>query len=154
MPQGQFKLFNHTAELIAAGKLGDLTGETVKLALVGPMPAVTNADPRFGTGGGTNLSTNEVSGTGYTAGGNECANLTVNRTNGVATVDVDDPDEWAKDDAGPTGIRAGIVYLSSHANKHALGYIDMTTDGTTPVSLRDASLPVQIPSLFTVAVNV
>lgn len=56
----------------------DLETATLKCAFVSDSQATwtkATADPRWGAGGTTNLSSNEVSGTNYTAGGNACASL-------------------------------------------------------------------------------
>lgn len=158
MPQGKLVLFNHAAELIGKGVLGDPTTLSYKLALVSVMPVVTAADPRWGDAGITDLSANEVSGTDYTAGGDECANPTFVRVAGEATFDLDDPAGWPKAALGePTpvnGIMAGVLYVSSGAQNWALGFIDMThDDGVTATSLAIASIPVQLPSIYALTVN-
>lgn len=59
------------------------------------------------------LGANEVSGTGYTAGGNLCDNPTVTMDgNGLVTVDFDDPDQWDYDEAGFTNGDRAIFYIN------------------------------------------
>ncbi len=55
--------------------------------------------------------TNEVSGGGYTAGGNACLNPIVSMdTAGLVTFDADDPAVWAQDATGFTNGRRFIAY--------------------------------------------
>lgn len=54
---------------------------------------------------------NEVTGTGYTAGGNACANPTVSLDgSGNITVDCDDPASYAQNGAGFSNARRTIIY--------------------------------------------
>ena len=60
------------------------------------------------------VSANEVSGTGYTAGGNVMANGAVTISGaGLVTVDLDDPAVWTQDAGGFTNARRVIVYRDS-----------------------------------------
>ncbi len=57
------------------------------------------------------VNTNEVSGTGYTAGGNACANPIVSMDgSGNITVDCDDPASYAQNGAGFSNGRRTIIY--------------------------------------------
>ncbi|HFE45914.1 MAG TPA: hypothetical protein ENJ18_10565 [Nannocystis exedens] len=58
--------------------------------------------------------TNEVSGTGYTAGGNQCLNPAVTMDSaGLITFDADDPAQWAQDPAGFSNGRRFILYFDT-----------------------------------------
>lgn len=60
------------------------------------------------------VSANEVSGTGYTAGGNALANPTVTLSGaGLVTVDADDPATWAQDGSGFSNARRAVIYEDS-----------------------------------------
>lgn len=60
------------------------------------------------------VSANEVSGTGYTAGGNAAANPSVTMdAAGLVTFDADDPAQWTQDAAGFTDGRRFILYADS-----------------------------------------
>lgn len=60
------------------------------------------------------VSPNEVSGTGYTAGGNSCANPTITLSGaGLITFDADDPATWSQDAGGFTNGRRFILYYDS-----------------------------------------
>lgn len=57
------------------------------------------------------ISANEVSGSGYTAGGNVCANGTVTVDgSGNVTVDADDPAAWTQNGSGFSNGRRAILY--------------------------------------------
>lgn len=59
--------------------------------------------------------TNEVSGTGYTAGGNACVTPTWTGPDGAGlmTFDASDPAQWAQDAAGFTNGRRAILYYDT-----------------------------------------
>lgn len=84
----------------------DLDTDTLKIALytslanLGPDTTVYSA-------------TNEVTGTGYTAGGETLTNVTVSQGNGIAYVDFDNP-TWA---GASFTARGALIYNSSKANK-------------------------------------
>jgi hypothetical protein len=59
--------------------------------------------------------TNEVTGTGYTAGGNSAASPTWSGPDGsgVLTFDASDPAAWAQNGAGFTNARRAIIYYDT-----------------------------------------
>ena len=62
----------------------------------------------------TAADANEVSGTGYTAGGNTCANGTVTMNgSGLVTVDCDDPASYAQNGAGFSNGRYVLLYIDT-----------------------------------------
>jgi len=158
MAQGSFTLFNEFAESSMDGRI-DLDTHTLKFALTSTVPAATDAVPCWGAGGSTNLSTNEVSGDNYTAGGKTLATVTWVRTLGVSTLDAADlsgADKWAQHASGPNNIKTGILYSDTATNKDAIGFMDMTADGgTTAISLQagDISVTWNAAGIFTHTVN-
>ena len=59
----------------------------------------------------SDISTNEVSGTGYTAGGNVMTTGTVTVDGaGLVTVDINDPATWVQDGAGFSNGRRAVIY--------------------------------------------
>lgn len=77
------------------------------------------------------VSVNEVSGTGYTAGGNAVGNKSVSTpSSGVVTIDADDPATWAQNAAGFTTARYAILYkdTGNTATSPLIAYYDMTSD--------------------------
>lgn len=87
----------------------DLTSLTIKCMIVtsGYTPDQNLHDFR------DDLGANEVSGTGYTAGGNTCANFTNSLSGaGLVTIDSDDPATWAQNAAGFSNGRRAILYVA------------------------------------------
>lgn len=161
MAQGTITLFNEFAESIADGRI-DLDTHTFKAALttlqVGGTPqiAATDAVPCWGAGGSTNLSSSEVSaGGGYTAGGIALSSVTWAESSGVATFDAADI-SWTSSASGdPATIKSLVLYSDTATNKDAVGFMDMTADGTTAISLLsgDISVAWNASGIFTVTVN-
>ena len=111
------------------------TPNTIKCAIVNNtiVPATTTADPTWGAGGTTNLSTNEETGTNYPAGGRACASAAVTDSAGTIELDFGDPATWAQDPANPTAAYWGIIYDDTATNKNCIGYVDLggVFDATT-----------------------
>ena len=97
----------------------DLGTDTLKIALY---TSLANLGPDT-----TEYSvTNEVSGTGYTAGGLILSNVTVSQGEGIAYVDFDNP-TWP---ASSFTTRGALIYNSSKANK-AMFVLDFGLNQTT-----------------------
>lgn len=162
MAQGTLTLFNEFAESVADGRI-DLDTHTFKVALVTlqaggtPTIAATDAVPCWGAGGTTNLATSEVAaGGGYTAGGIALTSVTWAQTSGVGTFDAADV-LWTSAASGdPATIKVAVVYSDTATNKDAVGFIDMTTDGTTAISLLTGNVGINwnASGLFALTVNV
>jgi hypothetical protein len=158
MAQGTFTLFNQFKEDMAEG-FHNLETDSLKLAFTTlqaggtPTIAATDSDPRWGAGGGTNLSSSEVSGTNYTAGGNATANNSVVESAGTVTFDADNPATWTQHASGPTNIKTAVLYNDTDSGKRVIGFIDMTGDGTSAISLVDGDITVAFNAsgIFTLA---
>jgi len=88
-------------------------------------PAATTADPRWGAGGTTNLSTDEVTAGGnYSAGGSSVANPSVTLSGGAGVFDGDDI-SIAQDGSNPTDGRWGIIYNDTASGKNCIGFVDL-----------------------------
>lgn len=161
MAQGTFTLFNEFAESVADGRI-DLDTHTFKVGLVTlqvggtPTIAATDAVPCWGAGGTTNLSSSEVTpGGGYTTGGATLTSVTWAQSSGVGTFDSADV-SWTSSASGdPTTIKTAVLYSDTAANKDAVGFMDLTSDGTTAISLLagDISITVNANGWFTITVN-
>ena len=82
-------------------------------------------------------TSNEVTGTGYVAGGEELQNITVNLSMGIAYVSFDNP-SWA----GATfATRGALIYNSSKANK-SVGVLNFGVDQT----MLGQSFTIQLPT--------
>lgn len=100
----QFRLRQHESTGI------DLEAVTVKVAIVTSAYTPDQNLHDFWS----DVSANEVSGTGYTAGGNAAATPTVTLSGaGLVTFDAADPAAWAQDAGGFTNGRRFIVYADS-----------------------------------------
>ena len=141
MAQGTLALFDEFAESIGDGRI-DLDTDTFKVAFVtlqvGGTPSIakTDAVPCWGAGGTTNIATSEVTpGGGYTVGGDALASVTWVQTAGVAKFDAAD-NVWTSAASGdPATIKTAVIYSDTAANKDCVGFVDMTADGTTAISL-------------------
>jgi len=155
MARGDVTFFNEFAESSGDGRI-DLDADTFKVALVNSLPTAADAVPTWGAGGTTNLSSDEVSGTGYTAGGVTLAGVSWSQTSGVATFDSTTNPSWTQNGAGPTDIVGAVIYSDTATNKDAVAFVDMTTDGgTTPISLQDGNISItwNASGIFTCTVN-
>lgn len=105
----------------------DLLNDTLKMALYTAL-ATLNKDTTEYT------SSNEISGTGYTAGGLQLSNVTVTASDGVVYVSFDNP-TW---DPGAFTARGALIYNSSKNNASIavlnFGY-DITSQNTFTVPL-------------------
>lgn len=107
--------------------LHDLENNTIKLGLItsAVTPSATTADPRWGSGGSTNLSTSQVTpGGNYSSGGPTIGNPTVTLDSGQAVFDGDDI-SISQNASNPTNARWGIIYNDTDTGKRALGYVDL-----------------------------
>lgn len=126
MAQGDVTWFN-----AAKAKLGlaiiNLETDVLKLGLITDSitPTASTADPCWGAGGTTNLSTYEVTpGGNYSAGGPTIANNTFTESGGTATLDADNP-SVAQNASNPTNARWAVVYSDTATAKDALAFVDL-----------------------------
>lgn len=118
------------AKLDIGDKLHNLSGDDFYFALVNSTttPTETISDPRWGAGGGTNLSTDEVTAGGnYAAGGvNVSTTITDNWSLSTATCtfDVDDV-SISQHASNPTNARWGHIYNNTDAGKRAIAFLDL-----------------------------
>ncbi len=75
--------------------------------------------------------------------------LTWSQTGGTATLALGANQTWSQDGSGPTDIRKALIYQTTGGA--ALGYVDMTTDGTAPISLQDGDITINAGTIFTLA---
>lgn len=102
----------------------DWDTDTIKVAL-----ATSTYTPSASTHDFFNDITNEVTGTGYTAGGATVGSIAVTESSGTATVDGADV-TWSQDGSGFTDARYAILYkdTGTATTSPLVGYIDLTTD--------------------------
>lgn len=147
MAQGDLTLFNEFTEDIGDGTF-NLT-QTFKIALITSAATATagTATPALGD------FTECTGGSGYTTGG-ESLTTTWSQAAGTATFDATGSPAvtWSQNGSGPTDIMQGIIYQVTTGNP-ALAFIDMTTDGSTPISLQagDITWEPNASGIFTLA---
>lgn len=110
-----------------AEKLHDHENDDFKYGLItsGATPAITAADPRWGSGGTTNYSTSQVTpGGNYSSGGPSIANPSVVLSSGQAVIDGDDI-SIAQNASNPTNARWAIIYNNTDTGKRCVGYVDL-----------------------------
>ena len=79
----------------------------------------------------------------YTTGGVTLAGVSYTEAGGVSTFDSTTNPSWTKAAGSPTDIRCAVVYNTSHAGTaDIVCYIDMTTDGSTAVSMVTGNISV------------
>lgn len=108
-------------------KLHDHENDTFKVGLItsAVTPSATTADPRWGAGGTTNFSSNQVTpGGNYTTGGPSAANPTCTLSGGAGVFDAGDI-SIAQHASNPTNARWGILYNDTATGKNCVGYVDL-----------------------------
>ena len=93
----------------------DFSADTIKVMLLNSTFAHDNADTVIG-----DVSADEVSGTGYTAGGATLANVTWTRSSGVTKLDASDV-SWTG--LVVTGVKSAVIYrhdASDAAKRHLI----------------------------------
>jgi hypothetical protein len=134
MAAGDLTVFEEFSLDIGKG-VHDFTSDSLKLALIDDTLAPTAADA---TPTWSDYSANEVSGTGYTAGGATLSGVTYTEADGVAKLDDTGNVTWSQNGAGPTDAYYAVLYNDDAASDQAICFIDL--DG--PVSLQDGDISV------------
>lgn len=137
MARGDAHWFEAATLKAWTGTSFNLSSDTLKVGLVtnATVPTVGTADPRWGAGGTTDFSANQVAtATAYT-GPITAASVTFTRSSGVSTLDIADI-TVAQDAAGFTNAYWAILYDDTVAGKFALLYIDLGG----PVSIAGGAL--------------
>ena len=111
----------------------DFAVDTLKIALYTSSATLGPTTTAYST-------TDEISGTGYTAGGNTLTGVTVNQSNGVAYVSFTNP-SWA---ASSFTTRGALIYNSSKSNK-SIAVLNFGVDQTTLNQMFEIQLPTNDP---------
>lgn len=126
MARGDIKIFAAFEHTSRSGVSFNLASNTLKLGIVGNgvTPTVSTTDPRWGSGGTTDFSAQQVAtGTAYT-GPITLTNTTYTRSSGVVTLDFDNV-TVSQDASGFTTGYWAILYNDTVAGKYAIGYLDL-----------------------------
>lgn len=131
MATGDVTWFDQALADVAGKKHNLLTGgDTIKLGIItsAATPVATTADPRWGAGGSTNFSSNQVAtgGTSYT-GPITLSSVTGALSGGAFVFDAADVN-IAQDASGFTNGRWGIIYNDTSAGKECLAFVDLGSD--------------------------
>jgi hypothetical protein len=100
-------------------KLQDLEADTIKIALYTSSATLGAATTAYS-------ATNEISGTGYTAGGETLTSATVATSGTTAYVDFDNP-EWA---SATFTARGALIYNDTTAGDNSIAVLDFGGDFT------------------------
>ena len=125
MAQGDITFFNEFLE-DEGTEIHQLSTDELKCALTDgtTTPTASTADPRWGAGGTTNFSAEEVTpGGNYTTGGTDVVN-TFSESAGTATLGATDI-SWAQNASNPTNARWGIIYNNTSTGKEAVAFVDL-----------------------------
>ena len=108
-------------------KVHNLNTDTFNIAFISNAvtPVTTTSDPRWGVGGGTNLSTDEQSGGNYTAGGIALTGLSWALATGLGKWDATDPAQYLKNASNPTALYYAVIYNNTAAGKQAALTIEL-----------------------------
>jgi hypothetical protein len=126
MPAVTLNLYDIFRRKQASGQNAvDLNALTVKAMVVTASYSVNQNTHDFRD----DLGATEVSGTGYTAGGNACATPVISLDGaGLVAVDFNDPATWAQNGAGFSNGRRGIFYVARGGASSADELIAYTAD--------------------------
>ncbi len=119
-----FYLFYKFPYNLLKNKISDLSASTTKIKV---MLLSSSANPSQSTWDNKSDVTNEITGTGYTAGGKEITNKTVTETSGTIIFDGDDV-EWT---SATFTARYAVIYddtPTTNTDKKLIGYIDFGED--------------------------
>lgn len=125
MARGDVHWFNR-ALFDLGTKKHDLSADSFKLGIVTSTlaPTINTADPRWGSGGTSDFSANQVpTGTGYT-GPIALASVTWSQVSSVPTFRANIV-TVPQDASGFSTAAYGIIYNDTDAGKRALGFIDL-----------------------------
>ena len=150
MAIGDVAVFDQFKEDLGA-KLHDLNTDDMYYCLntAALSPTEALSDPRYGTGGGTNLTTTEVSGGNVTAGGSNLAPTDAwTRAGATVTFDLNDV-SITQAGANPTNARWLVVYNFTDTGKRAPLYLDLGAD--VDLSAGDFTVTWNVSGVFTLA---
>jgi hypothetical protein len=121
------------AKFVANAVTAYLASANLKIAFISSSttPAVADSDPRWGTGGAQNYSTNEVSGGNFAAGGTALTSFAISLSGAVTSLKATSPLQVVANPANPTTARWGVIYDTVSAI--IIGYLDL--GGVTDLTL-------------------
>lgn len=153
MAKGDVVVFNQFMEDMG-DKLHAMGSDTFKIGLTTgtTTPTAATSDPRWGAGGTTDFSAEEVTAGGnYTAGGESLsAVITDNWTRSAGTSKFDGDDvSILQNVSNPTNARWGIIYNSTDTGKRAVAFVDLGV--STDLSAGDFTITWNANGIFTLS---
>jgi hypothetical protein len=153
MARGDLVLFEEFA-LTVGLKRFQLETDTIKCALIkiASTPTAASATPTY-----ADFSANEVSGTGYSAGGGAVASNTYTEVDGTAKFDGNNV-TWSQNASGfavgaSTGAAWGIIYSDTATSKSAIAFVELKSGSTTVGNVAgDLTISWHASGIFTLAV--
>ena len=120
MARGTVTLFDEFLKDLGLEK-HNLSSDTIKVALINSTttPTAAQTTPTW-----SDFSANEVSGSGYTAGGETVGNIGWATADGVTSLTGDDVG-WTINALGPTNCRWGIIVNTSAPSSELIGFVDL-----------------------------
>lgn len=149
MAQGDVTVVNEFLEDIGL-EIHQLETDDFKVGLItsATTPTAATADPRWGAGGTTNWSTNEVTPGGNYAAGGPSIGGTYSEATGTATFDGTDI-SITQNGSNPTNARWGIGYNDTSTGKEVVFFLDLGSD--TDLSAGDFTVTWNLSGIFTLA---
>lgn len=146
MAQGDVVPFEQFKVDVAEG-IHNLETDVINIALTTGVttPTAATPDPRWGAGGTTNFSTEQVATGGSYTGPVALANPSVTLVSGNADIDWDDPATWTQNGANPTNATWGIVYNDTATGKQCICYVDI--GGAFDMTTGDLTITFGTPAL-------
>jgi hypothetical protein len=132
-------IFNSFLEYVGDGTM-DMDNDTFKAALVEDSYTIDATDTQW-----SEISANEVSGTGYTAGGKALTNVSWSQTAGTLTFDADDV-SWT---GASFTARYMVVYNDTASNDELVCLFDFGSNQTVTASTFTYSF--NASGIFTIA---
>lgn len=125
MAQGDFTLFHQFLQ-DKGRAVHNLEADQIRAGFItsAVTPSATTANPCWGAGGSTNLSSSQVTPGGNYATGGPSVGGTYSQTSGVATFGVD-AISITQHVSNPTNARWIIFYNNTAANKNCIGFLDL-----------------------------
>ena len=145
MAEGDVFVFEEFALDVASG-VHDFSSDEFKVCFLNNdnPPAASQATPTY-----SDFSGDEVSGNGYSAGG-QVITVTLSEADGVATIDYS-AEVFSQSSGGPDDIYHALFYNNTAASKNAIAVMDM--GGPVDLDAGDLTVDAHASGLATITVN-
>lgn len=143
MATGDVVWFNSALKGVG-DKVHNLGSDTLKVGIIKgtSAPTAATADPRWGAGGSTDFSTDEVATGSEYSGPVALTNVSWTDVGGNGVLKADNIEIY-QDNTGFTDAQYAILYNDTAAGKPAIGFIDARTKANGPRSLQDGPFKIE-----------